>query len=134
MLSSIKKGLICIRATKRNVLFSLIDAKDKKVKMSSSLGCIEQKGANYASVRVFSETFTRKIIENGYTDISVIFRGLGVTRIALIHAIRDYSLRLNSIRDETLSSHNGCRPPKKRRKKVRTRISFRIRKLLSPGA
>lgn len=137
MLSSIKKGLIFIRATKRNVLFSLVDADESKVKLSSSLGCVKSGGVskkvNYASIRAFSEFFTRKIIESGYTDISIIFRGLGITRVALIHVIRDSSLRLNRIKDETLSSHNGCRPPKQRRKKVRTRISLRTKKLLSPG-
>jgi len=137
MLSLKKRGLICIRTTKRNVLFSLVDVDRSRVKLSSSLGCVKYGGvdrkANYASVRAFSEFFTRKIIEFGYTDISIIFRGLGVTRVALIHVIRDYNLRINGIKDETLSSHNGCRPPKQRRKKVRTRISFKTKKLLNPG-
>lgn len=137
MLNSIKKGLICIRTTKRNVLFSLIDLNEKKVKLSSSLGCVKYNGvdkrANYSSVRAFSEFFTLKIQELGYTDVSILLRGLGVTRVALIHVLRDYNLRLSKIKDETLSSHNGCRPPKLRRKKIRTRLSFRTKKLLSPG-
>ncbi|CAL8412664.1 unnamed protein product [Dictyota dichotoma] len=138
MLSIIKKGLICVRTTKRNVLISLIDINEKKVKLSSSLGCLKGTGfdkrANYASVRAFSEIFTRKIQELGYTDVSLMLRGLGVSRVALIHVIRDYNLKLNRITDETLSSHNGCRPSKQRRKKIRTRISFKTKKLLSPGS
>lgn len=134
---SVKKGLICIRTTKRNVLFSLIDINKRKVMLSSSLGCVKydvvDKKANYASVKLFSEIFTKKIQELGYTDISIMLRGLGIARVALIHVIRDYNLRLNKIKDETLSSHNGCRPRKQRRKKIRTRMSFKTKKLLSPG-
>ena len=136
MLNSIKKCSICIRTTKRNVLFSLIDLNEKKVKLSSSLGCVKYGGidkkGSYVSVRSFSEFFIRKIIELGYTDISLIFRGLGVIRAALIYSIRDHNLRLIEIKDKTLLSHNGCRPPTQRRKKVRTRLSFKTKKLLRP--
>lgn len=133
-----KVGIIHVRSTKRNTVCSLVDLNDRKVKFSRSLGCLKdasvEKRNHYTSVRLLSRLFVQKIKELGYGNVSVILRGLGPGRAAVINCIREHELRVGLIKDLTSSAHNGCRPPKTRRKKFRTRTSFRIRRILSPGA
>lgn len=135
MLLPIKQAIVSVRSTKRNTFYNLIDVSDQKVKISYSLGSIKSNKRNtYADTKLLAHLFVQQIIELKYKDISfLILRGLGAGRSTLVNAFRNSGLRIGFIQDCTLTPHNGCRPPKIRRKKFRTRTSFKIKKLLTPG-
>lgn len=133
----VKKALIYLKSTKRNFLLTIIDSITKKIRYSCSAGCLESnfldKKNSYSSSKFLSEHIFLKLKEFGYTEISIILRGLGVGRTALINLAKDRGLKVCFIQDFTHVAHNGCRPKKRRSKKLRTKRSFRIKKLLSPG-
>nr|YP_009672645.1 ribosomal protein S11 [Dictyopteris divaricata]QDB64130.1 ribosomal protein S11 [Dictyopteris divaricata] len=127
-----KHGIVYIRGTKRNTFCVLIDGSDQKVKISSSVGSISpDKASPYVTTKLLAQYFVQRLIDLKYVRVSVVLRGLGVGRGVVINSLRNSGLHLHTIKDTTLSPHNGCRPPKVRRKKFRTRVSFKIKKFLS---
>nr|YP_011008404.1 ribosomal protein S11 [Syringoderma abyssicola]WBP70375.1 ribosomal protein S11 [Syringoderma abyssicola] len=134
---NIKICVVYVSCTKRNTLCTFVDPFEKKVKTSCSVGMVKEsnkeKKDSYAVVNRLGQFIVQKIRDLRYTKVSVVFRGLGIGKTAVMNNLRDSGLGVESVRDTTLVPHNGCRPPKVRRKKFRTRVGFEIKKLLSPG-
>lgn len=128
------KAVVYICSTKRNTFYSLIDMYDRKVKVSLSAGDIKPSKKNsYLNVKLLAQVFVQRVLELKYRNLSFVLRGLGFGRGAALNAFKNSGLCIDSVTDTTLTPHNGCRPVKIRRKKLRTRMSFRVRRLLSPG-
>lgn len=138
--NSSKIGVIYIRCSRRNVFCTLIDPSEKQVKFSCSSGVAEVSqsalkfNSNYFKSKILSQYFIQKIKEFGFGKLRIIVNGLGTARVVLISALRNSNLQIIDIQDATLIPHNGCRGPKQRRKKLRTRLSFKIKKLVSPAS
>ena len=56
-----------------------------------------------------------KALELGMEKIEVVIKGRGNGRETSVRALKSAGLNILSIEDKTNISHNGCRPPKKRR-------------------
>ena len=123
-----KKGNVYIKSTNRNIFCSLLGSKDKKVKTSCSLRVPEYTNEFNERENLFKrgillgELFGDKINNLGYTEVSIyldfsINKGrkgvlIGLkkkVKISLIQLFKGYP-------------HNGCRPKKVRRKKIRTKF------------
>lgn len=135
-----KIGILYIRCTRRNVFCSLVAPGDRRVISSYSLGISEVSQEaldpknNYLRSKILGQHFLQKVKELGISELSIIVRGLGPGRAALLNIIRGSNLTIHNIEDTTLIPHNGCRSPKQRRKKLRTRLSFKTKRLLTPGS
>ena len=68
-----------------------------------------------------------------YTKVYVFLSGIGPGRISIINSFRNSDIKILGLTDMTLYPHNGCRSKKLRRKKFRTKISVKVKRLLSPG-
>nr|YP_011008090.1 ribosomal protein S11 [Dictyotopsis propagulifera]WBP69956.1 ribosomal protein S11 [Dictyotopsis propagulifera] len=127
-----KKAILYLKCTKRNSFCTLVDFSDLKIKFSCSVGIMKNKKNNYLNVKLLAEKFVQKIIILGYNEVSIILLGLGLGRIVILNSIRESNLNLDLIHDYTSGIHNGCRPSKIKRKKHKSKISFKIKKLLNP--
>lgn len=137
---SSKIGVIYIHCSRRNVFCTLIDPLKKQVKFSCSSGVSEVSQSasrfnnNYFKSKILTQYFIQKIKEFGFDKLRIVIRGLGTARVVLISALRNSNLQIIDIQDTTLIPHNGCRGPKQRRKKLRTRLSFKIKRLVTPSS
>ena len=133
--NSHKYGYVYITSTRRNLFCTIIDYNDKKVKFSCSYGLVktDAKKIGYVPSKLLGYLFLNKIKTLKYNKVYVILTGVGSGRAFIINSFRNTDIRVLRIIDTTLCPHNGCRPKKYRRKKFRTKMSSKIKKLLSPG-
>ena len=54
-------------------------------------------------------------ISSGLKSVDIQVKGQGSSRETAIRAVQGAGFEINSIQDITPVSHNGCRPPKRRR-------------------
>ena len=130
-----KFGYVYITSTRRNLFCTIVDFSDKKVKFSCSYGLIktDSKKLEYAPGKLLGNLFINKIKTLRYNKIYISLAGIGAGRIPIINSFRNSGIKVLRVTDITLFPHNGCRPKKLRRKKLRTKISSKTKKLLSPG-
>lgn len=124
-----KMGILYIISTKRNIKCTFVDPVEKKVKTSCSLGVIriDNKAltTEYERANQMGLLIAQKIQDLKYTKISIILRGLSINRKAVIKGLERSNFIVDKLIDITLSPHNGCRLPKVRRKKFRTKVSYK---------
>jgi len=53
----------------------------------------------------------------GITNIEVVVKGLGENRVQVLRTLIDYGFNIEIIRDVTPIPHNGCRPPRRLKKR-----------------
>lgn len=126
--NSLKIGNIFVKSTNKNIFCTLLDFKDKKVKTSCSLRVPEYKNEFNERVSLFKrgvllgQLFGDKIIELGYTEVYIYLDyGINKARKGVVKGIGEKKIKISFIRLIKGYPHNGCRPAKLRRKKVRTK-------------
>lgn len=126
---SCKSGILYIVSTKRNIKCSFVDPIEKKVKTSCSIGIIKTDNKNlitdYERAIEMGGYIAQKIQNFKYNRISVAIRGLGVNRKAVIVGLERFGFIVDKFIDLTFLPHNGCRSSKVRRKKNRTKVSYK---------
>nr|QWK44961.1 ribosomal protein S11 [Protohalopteris sp.] len=124
-----KIGILYIISTKRNVKCAFVDPNEKKVKTSCSLGVIKVDNKSlmteYERANEMGLLMAQKIQDFKYTKISIFLRGLGLNRKAIVKGLECSGFIIDKLMDMTLSPHNGCRLAKVRRKKFRTKVSYK---------
>jgi len=66
--------------------------------------------AQLAARKAASDAFSA-----GLKTVEILIKGQGTGRETAVRAIRAVGFKIDSIQDITTISHNGCRPPKRRR-------------------
>ena len=110
-------GIVHIQATFNNTIVSIADPSGNVVGWSSagSLGFRgSRKGTPFAAQQA-SLTAANKVREFGMRTVEVRISGPGAGRESAIRALATAGIEVRVIRDVTPITHNGCRPPKKRR-------------------
>lgn len=124
-----KSGILYIVSTKRNIKCSFVDPIEKKVKTSCSIGIIKIDNKNlitdYERAIEMGAYIAQKIQNFKYNKLSIIVRGLGVNRKAVIVGLERFGFAIDKFIDLTFLPHNGCRSSKVRRKKNRTKVSYK---------
>lgn len=64
---------------------------------------------------VVGETAAKKAVELGVKEVSAYIKGVGSGKSQCVKALRNAGLVINKIVDVTPTTHNGCRPKKRRR-------------------
>lgn len=110
-------GAVNIKTTFNNTIITICDTQGNATCWSSA-GVVGFKGARkntpYAA-QVAAKNAALKGRELGLKKVHVSVKGLGNAREAAIRALSSAGLFILSIQEKTAISHNGCRPPKKRR-------------------
>lgn len=130
--STPKRGNIYIKSTSRNLFCSLLDVQTKKVITSCSLRVpryeneFNEKEDLYKRGVLLGELFGAKSLELGFRRLSI-HLDMGANRLisegrrGVVHGLGQKKIRFSFIRLAKAYPHNGCRPPKVRRKKRRTK-------------
>nr|QGQ56266.1 ribosomal protein S11 [Cansjera rheedei] len=113
----IPKGVIHVQASFNNTIVTVTDVRGQVISWSSAGTCGfkgTRKGTPFAA-QTAAENALRTVLDQGMQRAEVMIKGPGLGRDAALRAIRQSGMLLSFVRDVTPMSHNGCRPPKKRR-------------------
>nr|YP_010418006.1 ribosomal protein S11 [Sargassum polycystum]YP_010418173.1 ribosomal protein S11 [Sargassum plagiophyllum]AMO66462.1 ribosomal protein S11 [Sargassum polycystum]USF18224.1 ribosomal protein S11 [Sargassum polycystum]USF18391.1 ribosomal protein S11 [Sargassum plagiophyllum] len=123
-----KLGSVYLRCTKRNIFCTLVDCKSNIIKTSCSLRVPDYKNEFnerenlYTRGLLLGKLFGNKIISLGYKRIIVHIMGTSKGRFGVVRSFSKLGIDIHSIALITRTAHNGCRPLKRRRKKLRTKV------------
>lgn len=123
-----KLGSVYLRCTKRNIFCTLVDCKSNVIKTSCSLRVPDYKNEFnerenlYTRGLLLGKLFGNKIISLGYKRIIVYIVGTSKGRFGVVRSFSKLGIDIHSIALITRTAHNGCRPLKRRRKKLRTKV------------
>ena len=112
------KVIVSINSTANNTIMLAKDTKNHILAMSS-LGLALKKKRGKKSVasgaQLSSENIVSKLIELGYSKISLRIKGFGRGRESALFGFSSSGLIIEDILDVTPIPHNGCRLKKSRR-------------------
>jgi small subunit ribosomal protein S11 len=109
-------GVAHIVSTFNNTIVTITDMTGNVISWSSA--GLRFKGSRKSTpfaAQMTGEDAAKKAIEHGMKSVVVFLRGPGAGRESALRAVAQAGLRISSIRDTTPITHNGCRPPKRRR-------------------
>ena len=115
---SIAKAVVYVAATFNNTVITVTDEMGNVIAWSSA-GALGFKGSKkstpFAATEAVQDAMV-KAMENGVKEVGIKVQGPGSGRDTAVKAIgATEGIRVTSLKDITPLSHNGCRPPKKRR-------------------
>ena len=114
---SIPVGRAYIHSTFNNTIVTLTDSQGGVIAWGSG-GTSGFKGSRkstaFAAQRA-GEDAAKKAMNHGLRQVDVLVRGPGAGRDAAVRSLQTSGLHITSIRDVTPITHNGTRPPKRRR-------------------
>ena len=114
---SIISGLAYINATFNNTMITITDEQGNSIAWSSA-GVKGFKGSRKSTpyaAQIAAEDAGTKAKEFGLKKLQVFVKGPGGGRESALRALQATGFYITSIKDNTHTPHNGCRPPKKRR-------------------
>ena len=114
---NILSGIAYVKSTFNNTIISIADLNGNVVAWSSA-GQKGFKGSRKSTpyaAQVAADSVAVKALEFGMKTLSVEVKGPGSGRETALRALQARGFKIISIKDTTAMSHNGSRPPKKRR-------------------
>lgn len=111
-------GQAHISATFNNTIVTITDASGAVISWSSG-GTAGFKGSRKSTpfaAQTTAEKAAAAAAEQGVKKVEVFIKGPGHGRENAIRALQTGGLEVTSIKDVSAIAHNGCRPPKRRRK------------------
>jgi len=115
---NIPQGIAHIHSSFNNTIVAISDPLGNVIAWSSA-GALGFKGSKkstpFAAAQA-SEAAAKKALDSGMTKVDVEVIGPGPGRENAIRALQVGGLQITSIIDKTTVPHNGCRPPKMRRR------------------
>nr|YP_010006646.1 ribosomal protein S11 [Passiflora candollei]YP_010006675.1 ribosomal protein S11 [Passiflora candollei]QNR05413.1 ribosomal protein S11 [Passiflora candollei]QNR05442.1 ribosomal protein S11 [Passiflora candollei] len=114
----ISKGFFHVQTTFNNTIISVTDEQGGVIYWSCAGTCRfkgPRKGTAFAA-RIVAEDASRVAKAQGMRQANVLIKGPGRARKTVLKVFCQSGIKLNYVRDVTPLPHNGCRPPKKRRK------------------
>src|SRR5258706_14689044 len=114
----VRTGGAHVQATFNNTIVTLTDKMGNVVSWSSA-GSAGFKGSRKSTpfaAQTAAEQAARKAMEYGLKQVEDFVKGPGAGREAAIRYLQAVGLEITAIRDSTPIPHDGCRPPKRRRR------------------
>ena len=114
---NILSGIAYVKSTFNNTIISIADLSGNVVAWSSA-GQKGFKGSRKSTpyaAQVAADSVAVKALEFGMKTLSVEVKGPGSGRETALRALQARGFKIISIKDTTAMSHNGSRPPKRRR-------------------
>ena len=110
-------GQAHIKSTFNNTIVSITDTTGAVISWASS-GGVGFKGSRKSTpfaAQLAAESAARKAQDHGMKKVDIFVKGPGSGRETAIRSLQAAGLEVGSITDVTPQTHNGCRPPKRRR-------------------
>ena len=114
---NILSGIAYVKSTFNNTIITIADLNGNVVAWSSA-GQKGFKGSRKSTpyaAQVAADSVAVKALEFGMKTLSVEVKGPGSGRETALRALQARGFKIISIKDTTAMSHNGSRPPKRRR-------------------
>ncbi|MCL2788825.1 MAG: 30S ribosomal protein S11 [Micrococcales bacterium] len=114
---NIPLGHAHIKSTFNNTIVSITDPSGAVIAWASS-GQVGFKGSRKSTpfaAQLAAEAAARRAMDHGVKKVEVYVKGPGSGRETAIRSLQGAGLEVGSINDVTPQTHNGCRPPKRRR-------------------
>ena len=115
---SVPYGQLHILATFNNTIVTFTD-KSGGVLVSTSAGASGFRGSKKSTAyaaQVAADKAAEKVKQqHGMTKVDVFVRGIGLGREAVVRAMQNHDIQVESLTDVTGVPHGGCRPRKARR-------------------
>jgi small subunit ribosomal protein S11 len=110
-------GQAHIQASFNNIIISLTNNAGQVISWSSAgkMGFRGSKKNTPYAAQVAAEDCAREANDLGLRKVKVYVKGPGSGRESAIRAIHNSGVEVTEIIDVTPMTHNGCRPPKRRR-------------------
>ena len=107
-----------IKATFNNTIITFTDQQGAVISWGSggSAGFKGSRKSTPFAAQVAAENAGKAAIDNGVRKVDVLCKGPGAGRETAIRTLASLGLEVLSIKDITPVPHNGCRPPKARRR------------------
>ena len=115
--SNLRNGIVHIQSTFNNTIVTITNRNGDTVSWASA-GSSGFKGARKSTpfaAQTAAEKAALDAVDSGIKSVDILMKGQGSGRETVIKAIEGAGLEITSIQDITAVSHNGCRPPKRRR-------------------
>ena len=115
--SNLRNGVVHIQSTFNNTIVTITNRNGDTVSWASA-GSSGFKGARKSTpfaAQTAAEKAALDAVDSGIKSVDILMKGQGSGRETVIKAIEGAGLEITSIQDITAVSHNGCRPPKRRR-------------------
>jgi small subunit ribosomal protein S11 len=115
--NSITSGVVHIQSTFNNTIVTITNLTGDTISWASA-GSTGFKGARKGTpfaAQTAAEKAALDALSLGLKSVEILVKGQGSGRETAIRAIQGAGFEINSIQDITPVSHNGCRPPKRRR-------------------
>ena len=114
---NIEKGAAHIQSTFNNTIVTLTDVNGNALSWASAgeMGFRGSRKSTPYAAQTAAETAAKADMEHGLKTVEVFVKGPGQGRESAIRSLQTAGLEIVSIKDVTPISHNGCRPPKRRR-------------------
>jgi len=110
-------GIVHVKSTFNNTIITITNAAGDTVSWASA-GNSGFKGARKSTpfaAQTAAEKAALLAYSQGMKSVKILVKGPGPGRETAIRAIEGAGLEITRIEDVTSVSHNGCRPPKRRR-------------------
>ena len=110
-------GIVHIQSTFNNTIVTITNLTGDTISWASA-GSSGFKGARKGTpfaAQTAAENAALQAITYGLKGVDILVKGQGSGRETAIRSIQGAGFEINSIQDITPVSHNGCRPPKRRR-------------------
>ena len=115
--NSITSGVVHIQSTFNNTIVTVTNLTGDTIAWASA-GSTGFKGARKGTpfaAQTAAEKASLDALSSGLKSVEILVKGQGSGRETAIRAVQGAGFEINSIQDITPVSHNGCRPPKRRR-------------------
>lgn len=114
---NIDKGAVHIQASFNNTMVTFTDVSGNTVSWSSagSLGFKGSRKSTPFAAQQAVEAAAKSAKEQGIKSVEVYIKGPGNGRESAIRALATADIAVSKIQDVSPITHNGCRPPKRRR-------------------
>ena len=114
---NISTGIAFVNATFNNTIITISDDSGNVIAWSSagSKGFKGSRKSTPYAAQIAADSAATKAQELGLKTLSVRLKGPGSGRETALRALQAKGFKILTIRDTTPMTHNGSRPPKKRR-------------------
>ena len=113
----VERGAAHIRSSFNNTIVTITDTNGNALSWASAggLGFRGSKKSTPFAAQSAAETAAKNAMDYGLKTVEVFVKGPGAGREAAIRSLQTAGLEVTMIKDVTPITHNGCRPPKRRR-------------------
>src|SRR5690554_2947747 len=114
----VESGVAHIKSTFNNTIVTISEPNGNVLTWASA-GAMGFKGSRKSTpyaAGMAAEAAAKSAMDMGMKQVSVYVKGPGAGREAAIRSLQAAGLEVSLIKDVTPIPHNGCRPPKRRRR------------------